>query len=76
MLEKLKAQQEEAGADLMPALLSSHPATADRIAEAARLAQASPCDCMPLAIDWAAVRADATVTSAPAPAPAPPEVGR
>jgi Zn-dependent protease with chaperone function len=59
-LEKLRKQQEQLGADFVPALLSSHPATADRVAEVTRLANATSCDCGPLAIDWSAVRNDAT----------------
>jgi Zn-dependent protease with chaperone function len=59
ILEKLKVQREMAGADLLPALLSSHPATNERIAEVTRLATATQCNCQPLAIDWASVQADA-----------------
>lgn len=41
------------------ALLSSHPATQERIAELTRLAATLKCECQPIAIDWPAVQAAA-----------------
>lgn len=58
-LERLAAEQKKSGSDLEFALLSTHPATDDRLAEVARLVAAAPCECRPLDLDWAAVKADA-----------------
>jgi beta-barrel assembly-enhancing protease len=44
------------------ALLSSHPATQERIADLERLAATLECDCRALAVDWPAVQAAAAGT--------------
>jgi predicted Zn-dependent protease len=55
---KLAAEQKKAGSDVGFELLSTHPATEDRVAEVASLVAATPCECRPLEFDWAAVKAD------------------
>ncbi|MEQ1581566.1 MAG: M48 family metallopeptidase [Steroidobacteraceae bacterium] len=55
---KLAAEQKKSGGDAGFELLSTHPATADRLAEVAGLVAATPCECRPLEFDWAAVKAD------------------
>jgi beta-barrel assembly-enhancing protease len=65
-LGRLQAEQETRGSGLGITLLSSHPATAERIAEVARLSRETTCECRPLAMDWEAVRADvATARKSP-----------
>jgi beta-barrel assembly-enhancing protease len=56
---KLQQEQKAKGEDFSIALLSSHPATADRLAAVAALVKATPCECKPMDMDWAAVKADA-----------------
>lgn len=56
LFRKLQAEQERRGGEGI-ALLSSHPATAERIAELERLAGTLKCDCRSLEIDWPAVQA-------------------
>lgn len=58
LFKRLQADQEKRGGD-GPELLSSHPATAERIADLERLAATLKCDCQPLNIDWPAVQAAA-----------------
>lgn len=56
LFRRLQAEQEKRGGE-GPALLSSHPATDERIAELEQLSRTLQCDCRPLGIDWAAVQA-------------------
>jgi beta-barrel assembly-enhancing protease len=56
LFRKLQAEQERRGGEGV-ALMSSHPATAERIAELEQLAGTLKCDCQPLEIEWAAVQA-------------------
>jgi predicted Zn-dependent protease len=56
MFRKLQKQQERRGGEGI-ALLSSHPATEERIARLEQLARTLACDCRPLAVDWPAVQA-------------------
>jgi Zn-dependent protease with chaperone function len=56
LFRKLKSEQERRGGEGV-ALLSSHPATDERIADIERLAGTLSCDCRPLGIDWPAVQA-------------------
>jgi predicted Zn-dependent protease len=55
LFRKLKAEQDRRGGE-GAAILSSHPATDERIAEIERLAQTLRCECQPLGIDWTAVQ--------------------
>jgi beta-barrel assembly-enhancing protease len=55
---RLQQDQERKGGE-GPALLSSHPATDERIANLERLARALKCACQPLQYDWPAVQAAA-----------------
>lgn len=57
--EKLAAEQKKSGGDSGFALLSTHPATAERLADVAALVAETPCECRPLEFDWSAVKADA-----------------
>lgn len=66
LLEMLLAENSRAGGEQGIALLSSHPATRDRIAEIEALVDVTPCDCTPLQLDWKAVQA-----SLPSVAPSP-----
>jgi predicted Zn-dependent protease len=59
LFRQLQAEQEKRGGDGV-ALLSSHPATAERIEDLEQLARTLKCDCRPLGIDWPAVQAAAT----------------
>lgn len=59
LLEKVRTEQQQLASGPEIALLSSHPATAERISEVRQLASTVSCDCRPLAMDWAAVKADA-----------------
>ncbi len=56
LFRRLQADEEKRGGD-GPALLSSHPATDERIAELEQLARTLKCACKPLGIDWPAVQA-------------------
>jgi predicted Zn-dependent protease len=56
LFRKLKAEQERRGGE-GAALLSSHPATDERIADIEELAAALSCNCQPLGIDWPTVQA-------------------
>jgi predicted Zn-dependent protease len=58
LFRQLQADQEKRGGDGV-ALLSSHPATAERIADLEQLARTLKCDCRTLEIDWPAVQASA-----------------
>ena len=58
LFRRLQAEQQKRGGE-GPALLSSHPATAERIADLEQLAGTLKCDCRPLGIDWPAVQAAA-----------------
>jgi predicted Zn-dependent protease len=58
MFRKLQAEEKRTG-DNSPSLLSSHPATAERIAELEQLAKELKCDCKPLHYDWSTVQAAA-----------------
>jgi predicted Zn-dependent protease len=55
--DKLLAEQEKAGEVLNIALLSSHPATRDRITNIDRLVRTLHCDCKPLGYDWKTIQA-------------------
>jgi Zn-dependent protease with chaperone function len=59
LFKKLRAEQERRGGE-GPALLSSHPATDERIAELERLARTLECKCRPIDMDWPAVQAAVT----------------
>jgi Zn-dependent protease with chaperone function len=56
LFRRLHADQEKRGGE-GPALLSSHPATEERIADLEQLASTLKCDCRPLGIDWPSVQA-------------------
>ena len=56
LFRRLQAEQEKRGGE-GPALLSSHPATEERIADLEQLAKTLQCDCRALGIDWPAVQA-------------------
>jgi beta-barrel assembly-enhancing protease len=56
LFRRLQAEQERRGGEGV-ALLSSHPATEQRIAELQRLSGSLKCDCKALGIDWPAVQA-------------------
>ena len=58
MFKRLKDEEKKTGDD-GPSLLSSHPATDERIAELEQLAKTLKCDCKPLGYDWPAVQAAA-----------------
>lgn len=55
LFRRLQSEDEQRGGEGV-ALLSSHPATAERIASLDHLANSLPCDCQPLKLDWAAVQ--------------------
>ena len=57
MFRRLQSDEASTGDDI-PGLLSSHPATAQRIAELDRLAKTLQCHCSSLSYDWSAVQAD------------------
>jgi predicted Zn-dependent protease len=61
LFRRLQAEDSKKGG-AGPALLSSHPATAERIAGLEQLARTLKCECHPLEIDWPAVKAAAGVT--------------
>ena len=56
MFKRLQAEEQRIGDD-SPSLLSSHPATAERIAELEQLAKTLRCECRALNYDWPAVQA-------------------
>ncbi len=56
MFRRLQSDEARTGSDI-PSLLSSHPATAERIAELERLAKTLQCKCRSLVYDWPAVQA-------------------
>jgi predicted Zn-dependent protease len=58
LFRKLQAENARRGGEGI-ALLSSHPATAERIADLEQLAKTLKCDCKPLAVDWKSVQAAA-----------------
>jgi Zn-dependent protease with chaperone function len=60
MFKRLQAEEKRLG-DGGPGLLSSHPATDERISDLEQLARTLKCDCRPLNYDWPAVQ-----TAAPA----------
>jgi beta-barrel assembly-enhancing protease len=55
MFKRLQEEEKRVGDDT-PGLLSSHPATDERIADLERLAKTLKCDCKPLSYDWPAVQ--------------------
>jgi len=57
MFRRLQAEEEKRGDDGGMNLLSSHPATAERIADLERLAKNLQCKCKSLIYDWPAVQA-------------------
>lgn len=59
LMKRLLAEEKKSGTAVTFTLLSTHPATDERLAEVSRLAAATKCDCRPLEFDWAAVKADA-----------------
>lgn len=62
LFRRLQAKSASKGGD-GPALLSSHPATQERIAELEQLAGTLKCDCRKLDIDWPAVQSAAGAIS-------------
>ena len=56
MFRRLQAEEEKRGGDV-PSLLSSHPATAERIAELERLSKTVRCKCKSLIYDWPSIQA-------------------
>lgn len=58
MFKRLQAEEKRSGDD-SPSLLSSHPATAERLADLEQLAKTLRCDCRALTYDWPAVQASA-----------------
>lgn len=64
---RMNAEQARTGGESVIALLSTHPATGDRLERAAALAEATPCECRPLEYDWNAVREAVQRDDAPPP---------
>jgi predicted Zn-dependent protease len=58
LFRKLQAERQRRGGD-GPALLSSHPATDERISDLEQLARTLKCDCQPIDMDWPAIQAAA-----------------
>jgi Zn-dependent protease with chaperone function len=58
LFRKLQAENERRGGEGI-ALLSSHPATTERIADLEQLAKTLKCECKALAMDWKSVQAAA-----------------
>jgi beta-barrel assembly-enhancing protease len=56
LFRKLQQEQKRSGAE-GPELLSSHPATDERIAELEQLARTLKCACQSLGMDWGAIQA-------------------
>ncbi len=61
LFRRLQSEEAKKGGE-GPALLSSHPATDERIAELEKLAGTLQCNCRKLGIDWPAVQAAAGAT--------------
>jgi predicted Zn-dependent protease len=57
MFRRLQSEEARIG-DGTPGLLSSHPATAERIAELDRVSKTLRCSCKSLSYDWPAVQAE------------------
>lgn len=53
---RMEAEEARTGGESVIALLSTHPATGDRLERAATLAEATPCECRPLEYDWNSIR--------------------
>ena len=53
----MQAKEKKNGIGIDIALLSSHPATGERLSEIERIAAQTPCTCAPLKMDWQAVQA-------------------
>lgn len=62
MFRRLQSEEARIGDDT-PGLLSSHPATAERIAELERLSTTLRCECRSLSYDWPAVQTAATAVA-------------
>ena len=62
MFRRLQSEEARIGDDT-PGLLSSHPATAERIAELERLSKTLRCECRSLSYDWPAVQTAATAVA-------------
>jgi Zn-dependent protease with chaperone function len=62
MFKRLQSEESRLG-DRTPGLLSSHPATEERIAELERLAKTLQCKCRALIYDWPAVQNAATAVT-------------
>jgi predicted Zn-dependent protease len=56
LFKRLQAEEKRLGDDT-PGLLSSHPATDERISDLEQLARTLKCACKALTYDWAAVQA-------------------
>ena len=54
---RLQAKEKKEGSGIDIALLSSHPATGERLSEIERIAAQTPCTCAPLKMDWPAIKA-------------------
>lgn len=54
---RMQATEKADGAGIDISLLSSHPATSERLSEIERSAKQIPCTCAPLNIDWPALKA-------------------
>lgn len=59
LMERLAEEEKRSGMGVDFPLLSTHPATDERLAEVAKLVAATTCECRSLEMDWAAVQADA-----------------
>jgi beta-barrel assembly-enhancing protease len=59
LFRRLQAEQDKKGGEA-PALLSSHPATEERVADLEQLARTLKCECRPLILDWPAIQAAST----------------
>ncbi len=55
---RLQAIEDKKGGGLDVALLSSHPATGDRLKQIEQLAAQTPCSCQALDMDWTKLKAD------------------
>ena len=53
---RMQSKEKKAGGSIDIALLSSHPATGERLSEIERIAAQTPCTCAPLKMDWPAVK--------------------
>ena len=54
---RMQAKEKKTGGSIDIALLSSHPATGERLSDIERIAAQTPCICAPLKVDWPAVKA-------------------